>query len=118
MWKAFLPWNLEEVMKSESRDREFRDPRFAELDRLIAAEDQRRARTNTTSATVPRSNLVRKHRSPALPRDYRQDITRMASAHRKKYRLLFMADPKLKDSRNLRGAVSQTRPAGTSQFLR
>ena len=47
--------------------------------------------------TVPEVETSGKKRRPPLPREYRQAIVLTAREHRKRYRLLFLSDPTLKD---------------------
>jgi hypothetical protein len=83
------------------RKEEYRDARFAELDRQIAAQSRGSgaSRPPHGGKEVVEHRLRRKpkRRSQRLPREYRQDLARMAKEHRKKYNALFSADSTLKE---------------------
>ncbi len=80
---------------SDGPEHEYRDPRFAELDRLIGAEKHE---SRTGNAEPPKEPQARKkRRSRPLPRDYRKEITRIAIEHRRMFKPLLTADPTLKD---------------------
>jgi len=77
--------------------KEQRDPRFAELDAMIAKQESAKRTAQTAAPKATKPQRKRKRRSPPLPQQYRQDITRMARQHRKRFGKLLLADPKLKD---------------------
>jgi len=86
-------------------NQESRDPRFAELDAQIEAEE---------SSRVERPKQPKRYRTGhRLPRDVRKEITRCAQRLRQ-HRKLFMADPKLKDRavRFLRSLLPPKRKRG------
>jgi hypothetical protein len=87
---------------------EDRDPRFAELDAQIEAENANRQQ----QATAPKSKH-RRRPGPRLPTAVRKEIARFARELRQ-HRKLFIADPKLKDraSRFLRSLLPPRRKRG------
>src|SRR5215831_9878958 len=87
---------------------ESRDPRFAELDAQIDADEA--ARHQPTRAPKPKR---RRRSGPRPPVAVRREITRCAQELRQ-HRKLFMADPKLKDrtARFLRSLLPPQRKRG------
>lgn len=88
-------------------DHEYRDPRFAELDARIKAQEAVRQQKATAKTKQ------RRRPGPRLPAVVRKEITQCAQQLRQ-HRNLFMADPKLKDraSRFLRSLLPPKRKRG------
>jgi hypothetical protein len=87
---------------------ENRDPRFAELDAQIEAEQATRRQT---PAPKPKR---RRRPGPRLPASVRKEIARFARELRRQHRKFFTADPKLKDraARFLRSLLPPKRKRG------
>jgi hypothetical protein len=85
-----------------------RDPRFAELDAQIKAEQVERQQKQRPAARK------RQRAGPALPREIRKDITQFTRQLKRQHRHLFNADPKLKDrvARFLRSVLPPQRKRG------
>ena len=89
-------------------ENEFRDPRFAELDAEIKAEEAiRQARTS------PKPPRQRRQSSPRVPATVRKEISWCAQQLRQ-YRKLFIVDPKLRDraARFIRSLLPPKRKRG------
>jgi hypothetical protein len=86
----------------------YRDPRFAELDAQIDAEDATRQRRHDVAREAKH-----RRRGPRLPAVVRKEITQYARQLRQ-HPKLFIADPKLKDraSRFLRSLLPPQRKRG------
>jgi len=74
--------------------KEVRIPRFAELDAEIATKEAARAKPQKSPGS---KKPGRKRQSPPLPREYQQEVIRIAKEHRKKFKGVFAADRTTRD---------------------